>query len=201
MEQNYKSNSHRSKTEKKSTEEKPEVKKVISGNARVKKKSGVVKLAEDFFQDDLKNVGSYVVMDVIIPTIKNTILDVGERLLFGDTGRSRKRGLSNRVSYRDYFDKSNRNRRHRDEDHSPTRYSYDDIILNNRGDAEEVLDSMQDIIDEYDEVTVASLFDLVGISAQYTDQKYGWTSISDANIVRTRDGGYMIDLPRPRALK
>ena len=36
---------------------------------------------------------------------------------------------------------------------------------------------------------------LVGVSGNYTDNKYGWTDIRNASVIRVRDG-YMIKLPK-----
>ena len=72
-------------------------------------------------------------------------------------------------------------------------------IFATRRDAEEILNYMGDLIDEYGFVTVADFYDLVGVSGNYTDNKYGWTDISNAEIVRVKDG-YMIKLPKIRKL-
>lgn len=72
-------------------------------------------------------------------------------------------------------------------------------IFATRRDAEEILNCMGDLIDEYGFVTVDDLYDLVGVSGNYTDNKYGWTNISNAEIVQVRDG-YMIELPKIRKL-
>ena len=60
----YKSNSNRSKEQ--SSDKK--VEKVISGNAKVKKRSAL--------SDDIQNIKSYVVMDVLIPAAKKAISDI-----------------------------------------------------------------------------------------------------------------------------
>ena len=54
---------------------------------------------------------------------------------------------------------------------------------------------MDEIVGTYGTVSVADLYDLVGITGAYTDNKYGWTDIRSASVVRVRDG-YMIKLPR-----
>lgn len=41
--------------------------------------------------------------------------------------------------------------------------------------------------------------DLVGITGSYTDNKYGWTNIRNAEIVHVRDG-WMIKMPRAVAI-
>ena len=55
---------------------------------------------------------------------------------------------------------------------------------------------MDELIDAYGFVTVADLYDLVGVTGNYTDNKYGWTSIRNAEPVRARGGGYILKLPR-----
>ena len=72
-------------------------------------------------------------------------------------------------------------------------------IFETRRDAEEILNYIGDLIDEYGFVTVADLYDLAGVSGNYTNNKYGWTDISNAEIVRLKDG-YMIKLPKIRKL-
>ena len=44
-------------------------------------------------------------------------------------------------------------------------------------------------------VSVADLYDLVGISGNYTDNKYGWTNLRNSDVQRVRDG-YLLKLPK-----
>ena len=74
-------------------------------------------------------------------------------------------------------------------------YDYEDITLATRGDAEEVLARMDELIETYGLVSVGDLYDLVGKTCNYTDYKYGWTNIRDASVVRERDG-YGLRLPK-----
>ena len=68
-------------------------------------------------------------------------------------------------------------------------------MLNSRGEAEDVLMRMDELMETYGLVRVADLYDLVGITGNYTDNKYGWTNIRNAEIVRVNNG-YMIRMPR-----
>lgn len=79
------------------------------------------------------------------------------------------------------------------------RHDFDEIILENRVEAEEVLDRLFERIEEYGTATVADLYDLVGMTGDYTDNKYGWTGLATASVSRTK-GGYVLDLPRPEVL-
>lgn len=184
----YKSNSHRSKEQ--SSDKK--VEKVISGNAKVKKRSAL--------SDDIQNIKSYVIMDVLIPAAKKAISDIVtngiDMILYpGGNGRP-KRSNANHVSYRSYYDNRDRDRRYDPETRSRrTSYSYDDIIIDTRAEAEEVLERMDELLDTYNVVSVADLYDLVGISCSYTDNKYGWTNLRNAEVIRVKDG-YFLKLPK-----
>ena len=51
-------------------------------------------------------------------------------------------------------------------------------------------------INTYGIASVADLYDLAGITCRsYTANKYGWTDIRSAKVVRIRDG-YILELPR-----
>ena len=189
----YKSNSHRSKEQNEIVEKK--VEQIAKG--KTKKKSEVKKFADTFIAEDITSVKDYILMEVLLPAAKKAISDIVtngiDMILYGET-RSKSKSRESRVSYTKYYD------RDRDYDR-PTRtrgrygYDYDDIILDTRKEAEEVLDRMDDLIDNYGMVSVADLYDLVGVSGNYTDNKYGWTNLRNADVQRVRDG-YLLKLPK-----
>jgi hypothetical protein len=192
----YKGNSHRSKEEA-STEVVPVKKVERVANAKTRKKGEVRKLADAFIAEDIKSVKDYVIQDVLIPAAKKAIVEMFDSginmLVYGESKPKNRDRRDSRVSYTKYYE------RERDyERGTRTRvrgYDYDDIILDTRREAEEVLDRMQDLIDTYGMVSVADLYDLVGINGSYTDNKYGWTRLRDADVQRVRDG-YLLKLPK-----
>ena len=197
----YKPNSHKYKAEqaaKRNEQSEKKIEKVVSGTAKTKKKSEISKIKDIFISEDASNVKSYVLMEVLIPAMKKAVSDIVtngiDMILYGEEGGSRRRAPSERVSYRRYYDQ--RDDRSIDRVRTRTGYSYDDIIVANRGEAEEVLSRMDELIDQYGVVSVGDLYDLVGITGNYTDQKYGWTNIRTAEPQRLRDGGYMLKLPK-----
>lgn len=189
----YKSNSHKSKDE----EKKKEIAKVVTGEVKTKKKNEVQKFADTFISEDIANVKSYILMDVLVPALKKAISDVVtngiDMILYGEPGRTKKSTTASKVSYRSYYDRTS----DRDDYISSRRrgFEYEDIILETRGEAEEVLMRMDELIDTYGIVSVGDLYDLVGIQGDYTVNKYGWTNIRNAQVIRVRDG-YMIKLPK-----
>lgn len=196
--EDYRPNSHKSKEENQSTEvPEKKVEKIVSGPVKAKKKSEMQKFADVFIQEDAQKVKSYILMDVLVPAIKKAISDIVtngvDMILYGETGRTKKSGSASKVSYRSYYDKRNDQR---DYNRTQSGYDYDDIVLDNRGEAEEVLSRMDELISVYGMVSVADFYDLVGVTGNYTDNKYGWTDIRNATVIRAHGGGYMIKLPR-----
>ena len=176
------------------TTEKKKVEKVVNGKVTTKKKNGLGKLVDMFISEDVGNIKNYIVQDVVVPTIKDTLLEVAKRLLWGGDS-DRGRGTASRISYRSYYDKNN-DRRAPVEPRSSNRFDYDDIVINSRGEAEDVLIRMEEIIAKYDTVSVLDFYDMLGLTAPHTANKYGWTELGSAKVVPVRGGGYTIKLPR-----
>lgn len=168
--------------------EKKTVKKVVKG--KVTKKASIF---SSVIADDAASIGSYIINDVIVPTVKRAIVDAvsdGVSMLFlGEKTSSKKRSSGDYISYRDY------SRSSRDRDESSSRPRYDDIVLERKSDAEEVLSTLDDIIDEFGVASINDLYELVGIHGEYTNNKYGWTSLRGAEIIPRR-GGYKLKLPK-----
>lgn len=194
--EDYKPNSHKAKAEAAVAEKK--VEKAVAGPVKVKKKSEMSKLKDIFISEDAGNVKSYVIMDVLIPALKKAVSDIVtngiDMILYGETGRSKRNSTASNVSYRSYYDRRDDDRRY-SSNRTVSGYSYNDIILETRGEAEEVLSRLDELIETYKVATVADLYDLVGITGNYTDNKYGWTNIRNAEAVRVRDG-YVLKLPK-----
>lgn len=197
----YSSNSHKSKQQNASEEKK--VTTVVSGNVKTKKKNEVQKFADVFISEDVANVKSYILMDVLVPAIKKAISDIVtngiDMILYGEAGRSKKNNSGgSKVSYRSYYE--NPSRRESSPRVRGNDFDYDDLIFDKRGDAEAVLTAMDDIIERYQIVSVGDLYDLAHVSTDnYMVNKYGWTDIRNASIVRVRDG-YVIKLPKAMPL-
>ena len=194
---NYKPNSHKYKQEQKEQAlvEKKKVEKVVSGEVKTKKN-----FLEGFIAEDAKSVGRYVLIDVVIPTVKKAIVDsiteAAHRLFFGGSSRASNSSTASRVSYRSFYDSRYGDGRTSDTTQTRTGYSYDTITIDNRAEAEEVLVRMDELIETYGMASVADLYDLVGVTCEHTDNKYGWTNLRNAKVVRLIGGGYKLELPK-----
>lgn len=186
------------------TEEK-KVEQVTSAPA-IRRKKGLGKQFKSiFFGGDAKSAFSYMIYNVLIPAAKEALADAGEQglrqLIFGESRRQRSAptsGPGGYVSYNRYAMGQQQKPRalsHR----SRARHEFDEIVLETRQEAEDVIDRLFAILDKYGSVTVSDLYDLVGIQATHTDQKWGWEELRGAGVGRTR-GGYLLDLPDPEIL-
>lgn len=169
---------------------------IVTGNVSVKKKNDIQKFAETFVKEDLNTVKSYIWTEVLLPAFKAVISDSVNMMLYGETSRNRKTNnrRASQVSYSSYYDRPN-DRREPNYVRSASRYIFDDLKFEDRGDADEVLLTLEDLLNRYPSVSIADLNELVGITGRYTDNKYGWTDISQAYIERTRDG-YILRMPK-----
>ena len=176
--------------------------KVVAGTAKKKKKSELTKLKNSMISEDAASVKSYIFSDVLIPAAKKLLDDIicdgMHMILYGETGRDgRRRSRVDRVSYDRY---SRRPEPRRDTCDRRSVVDYDDVTFESRGDAEKVLQAMDDIMAEYGLVRVADLYDLAGLSCDYLGMDYGWTNINSAQVVRDR-GEYVIKMPRAIPIK
>lgn len=209
MATNYTGNSIKNKDVKAEGEVKKEIQKVVKGGVKTKKKSEISKIATSMISDEAKSIKEYAIYEVVIPVIKDTIIQLVEgsiNMIFHGEARSSSRGRNSysskvsKVSYKDCFD--DKNDRGRNNRQSANRFSYDDISFTYKQDADAVLISMDEIVEQYGIVTVADLFDLAGMSGNgYTDQNYGWTNTRSASVERSRDGEYFLKLQRPSNIK
>lgn len=197
----YAPNSHKYREQQKQTttvKEEKRVQKVVKGPVKTKKNE-LRKFADIFISEDVNSVKSYIFMDVLVPAIKKAIYDIVtngiDMFLYGGGGRAKNNSNNSRVSYRNYYDQKNNNAPRPSENRNSNSFNYDDIVFNNRGEAEAAKSQMQDIVSRYGIVTVNDLYEMVDLTAPYTSTKYGWMDVSNAEVIRSRDG-YILKLPR-----
>ena len=191
----YPNNSENNKTTE--TKARKEIVPVTKGTVR--KKSGFKKFTNAMVASDGGSIKDNIINDIVIPTAKETISNIVktavDMIFFGEVRSDRKsRRRSDRVSYRDYYD-DRRERRYDRERYRRSAYDFDDVVIETRQKAINVLDNMEDMIDEYGGVSVAEYYEFVGVTANHTDYNYGWRDLRPAKVRPVR-GGYIIDFPQ-----
>lgn len=186
----YKPNSHKYRN----AQKKKEIKQVTTGKVQVKKKSTTSKFLEEMLPGNRNSIKEYVVKDVLLPTFKKIISDSVDILLYDNVKHSKSsRGDGGYVSYRDYGSRNSSSRRRTPRD-------VDDVIFESRAEAEDVLNAMDDILDEYEFVSVSDYYELAGVgTGSHTNNRYGWSNLRSAEVVRIREG-YTIKMPRPKVI-
>jgi hypothetical protein len=168
-----------------------------------------------FIGGEPKSVGEFVLGNVLVPAFRDLVAngfqEMIDGMVYGESRHGRGRGYRGPSSmtgggpyHRMGSSRVMAGGRVDPREPIPSRASgiseYEDIIFPMRVEATEVLDKLFGVIAEYDAATVRDLYDLVGIRAPYTAEKYGWVDLRDADVRPVR-GGYLLDLPRPEPLR
>lgn len=189
-----------------------QVEQVVEAKMIEEKDSFIKKLRRSMFDgDDTKSVTDYVIFDVAVPAIKDLISEMAssavDMILFGEVrGHARKKDTpGDKPSYSAYYANPRRGggqiqTRTIPENITPWGAGHganERMIFANRTDAEDVLERMTDIMERYGVVTVADYLGLCGIRTNYTDNSYGWVSMSDIRrcTIRRVNDGFTIDTP------
>lgn len=183
------------------------VEKVVTTEVIQKKKSLGRKFKDVFFGGDFKSAARYVTGEVLLPALRNMVVDTTtkaiERAIYGESMGSRR---SNTRDYRGYVQYNSpvlsrpythlpdQPRRYVDIPRRVERRDESQLIIPSRSEAERVVEQLIDIVEKYDQASVADLYELVGLPTAHTDNKWGWTSFARAEIRQVRDG-YLLDLP------
>lgn len=168
------------------------------------------RLINIFFEGTVKDAIDYMINDIAIPQVKNALIKGLEVMFYGGANSSSSRTDSRgNVPYNSYYvgrdgvRRDNRpvsKGRGTPEDIEKLKRKFDPklIVIEDRGEAEMVLQQLKRDLELYEEVSVQSLFDMVGIAADWTSTGYGWKKGSLDNArVRPHPDGWRFDLPEP----
>ena len=198
MRVDYPANSNKSKQP---PEEKKRPEKVATGTVVTRRRPWYDRAIHTVFSGDNDTLTSYIVMEVLVPALRNLLYDTvsqgAERALYGESRRS----SGSRAGYTNYTAASSVRGAARPALSRQARvtHDFDDIVLQTRPEADEVLDALREMIELYNQASVADLYDLVGITTDFTDNAWGWTDLRTATVRPIR-GGYLLNLPRTRPL-
>ena len=180
--------------------------KVVKGKVTVKEQSNIQKLAGDFLAEDLKTVKDRLLVDYILPMLKNGVWSIiNSAISIALFGEDRSRGSSTnysgprtqRNSYDGYWQGSQN--RQNNPSQAP-RLNLQNLDFESRGDADDTLAQMRDSIRIYGQVSVGDLWDMMGITPSNTEYNYGWYNL-DGAYIKGIPGGYRLVLPRPVPLR
>lgn len=200
--ENYSSNSNKAREAAAEQPKEKHVEKVISGSATVKKKSSIAKgIRALFTPDDVSDLKAYIFREIVVPTFQETTLNVVKAVLGINNTSTGNRTPASKVSYTSYSNRSNNRQQSSNYGRRYDCYDYDEILFDDRGEAEMVLGKLHELIGVYDNASVADFYAAAGVEGvNFTCNKYGWVDLSSAYITRLRNGAYTIVLPKARPL-
>lgn len=201
----YQGNSRKEK----SNPERPakNIEKVITGEVVQKPKNLGRRFKDVFFGGDTKQAAKFVASDVLLPAMRNLIVDMvtkgAERMIYGESNY-RRRGPG--VNYGAHYQLNPSAQRNPFDPRTaaPTvsgvprgrqnRHEINDVVLSSREEADLVVERLSDILEKYDVVSLADLYDLLGLQTSHIDNKWGWTYINNVPVRQIRQG-YLLELP------
>lgn len=212
--QDFPPNSRRAARETEPKEPK-KIEQVTSADTRQRKRGLGRQFKTAFIQGSSRDAFSYMVEDIVVPTIRDMFVDAmqgGIDRLFNGNRHGPRRGYStplinnevnSRVDYRSQSMGKSRSAPQRMLSRTArSHHDFGELVIQNRREAEEVIDSMFDILSSYGQVSVADLYVLTGIRSDHTDERWGWTNLRGAKAVPLRrQGGFLLDLPPTEELR
>lgn len=172
----------------------------------VKKESLAKKVFSEFITCDLSTVAETALRDILMPYIKDAMLDIlhdsVDMVFNGGVSRRTRRNISSGgsyVSYGSYYSGSSKGSESQRVADRRAGYDFKEITFRTRAEAEDIIERMYDILDTDGSVTVADFYSLSGIRSVYTDETYGWKNLRAVTVRKVRDD-YIIVLPKPLPL-
>lgn len=175
------------------------------------------KFADIFISDQADTVGSFIVQEVIIPSVKDAILDIlhgtVDRVFgnsaYGGYNSRRRQDFEQEASYRKYHDRGrgrsdvyyddrddNEYRRHRSSfDESIFNLNTSDKVKKNR-----VMERMTDLMHDQRYISIYDMKSLLHFPPKDidpSDNDWGWDDLRYMRSYRDFKGNYVIELPRP----
>lgn len=165
------------------------------------KKTLKSKFKSMIFKDNV-DIKKYVIYDFLIPTVKKGVLNALSMSFFGEPISTKPKSWNNiygtpsgYTGYSNYYNTPpNGHQRPTDNRmYNNNIYDYKNIVLHSRDAAERVVMTMYQYIEETGSVSIAHLFELIGVPSNWADTSYGWINPAQIRIRAVYDG-FLIDV-------
>lgn len=189
----------------------PKIEPVVSQRPIVNKKKW--RLIDALNKSPDKNFGEWVIQDIVVPnmnkmigmtlqSIISQIFGVGGGPGWGNTYHYTNGWWNNGPAYTNYSAQSVQGPQNKQQAQQRPQAGTDlsSYVMRTREDAEMVLEGLDTYLETYDAVPVSAFFSLIGVTAPYTYNDYGWMNLSEAKVVPSV-GGFSIHFPKPVRLK
>ena len=192
------------------SDNKPKIEAVAKGKKHKKSVLGMFK--DSFIADEAKDLKEYIIQDVIVPMVKDAIVDgISSSLsmmFYGEKYEGRRYAGYRRDRYdyaRPYSYRKKKKDRDRDDWRDDDRKygrprKFEQVECEYRQEALDILEEANELLDRNGSLSIADLYDLASLSSSPEDNNFGWTTLENVRLVHTKDDTFIIDMPRPRCL-
>lgn len=185
------------------------IKKIVTGDA-IRRKKSLGSRFRELVAPEGKSLYESVVQGVLAPALRDMINDAlirgVETVIYGEPQSTSRRSASSRgpVGSASHISYNRYSAMPRDREPAPAMsrrgrgaHDFGEIEIPTRAQAEAVIAQLEEFIIRFGTTSVADLYEMTGLEADYTDERYGWTSLRGVDIQRLRNGRYTLVLPRP----
>lgn len=203
--------------EEEDTSKEREKQKTIVETKVVKRKKGLMERLVGGLAgpDGVKSIGAFVGQDIIVPAFKNIIADsvtsAINMMMFGESGtrggyrppsgystpsRQPRTKYDNRYTASGNYGPTTGGAGRTAQPTQSRMNAVEDYTIENRHEALDVLNKLQQDADMYGRVSVADYYDMIGVETTWSHNSYGWYSEHLMNVkVRPVRNGYILSLP------
>jgi len=184
--------------------------KPVATSATIKQQTLGERFKNVFLNVDAKGTAGFVFRGVLVPAARDMVFDAGKEALFrilypdaaatGRTAPGHKSGSGPGPKTNYQGMSSGRGAGSmplsggkRSEVREQTLPQY---VYGNQAEPERILDTMKELIDRREYVTVADYRELSGYDSNYVDVSWGWVNLMGSQVVKLREG-WTLDLPSP----
>lgn len=174
-------------------------------HGHISNKTSGSSITELLVKQDLKSAADFAFRNVAIPKMQSLIVDAATSIIRGiflgenaAMAPTSTRSFGSHVDYQGKF-RSGASRTKASQVAS-SGFKYDIIEFDSFGEAQLVLDKLDEILSDQGVVTVADMFECADLSCPWTYTYYGWTNLSSAKIV-TDGEVYRIKMPMTKRIE
>lgn len=171
---------------------------VSQGAVKRKRKGILSKLSQAVFYTPKEEVEDYLIDQVIVPTIMNSIADIlGDAIDYVFRGRPGGRSNRSKNSYG-----SNVQTDYRAISEAPggrrrapgAMRGTDEVVFKSRAEATDVLEELVNAVDRFGRASVYNFYEAARLSAPngYVDQNFGWYDLSSAHAENYKGDWYLV---------
>ncbi len=173
------------------------------------KKGIFLSIINFFLGDDIDSIKDYLLEGVFKPSVKRFISESVNGILYKDkTGRVADRTPTSKIGYTAYsrssngiYERQDRNVEQKEEVNKRIPGNkYEDLEFDMQSDIDDIIESLNEIIDKTDYASVADLYALAGVKNYPTTlNKYGWVTTKGYKII-PYNGRFLLKMPSVRSV-